>query len=83
MLANAGTSVNVSNKAPSSAKLKVHANGENILPSTFSKVKMGIRPVMIISLAKKIPLPFSRHAFLMMPSLLIRLNLSIPFLRAW
>ncbi|MNI71437.1 hypothetical protein D3C73_1273100 [compost metagenome] len=77
-LAIAGTSVKVKMSAPSNAKLRVQASGENILPSTFSKVKMGSNPVMIMSLAKRIPLPFSIQAFLMKPSLLILLKRAMP-----
>ena len=43
MLANTGTNVSVNNRAPNNAKLNVHASGENILPSTFSKAKIQVK----------------------------------------
>ncbi|MNY40340.1 hypothetical protein D3C86_1750770 [compost metagenome] len=52
-----GTSVRVKINAPSKAKPSVHANGENIFPSTFSKAKIGSKAEMMISLEKKIAFP--------------------------
>ena len=56
ILVNTGTRVSVNNNAPSKAKLRVQARGENILPSTFSKAKIGIRQVMMMTLEKNIAL---------------------------
>ena len=72
-LASAGTKVNVKITAPNSAKPSVQASGENILPSTFWKLNIGSRPVIIISLAKKMPLPLTKQALFIKPSLLILL----------
>ena len=57
MLIRTGTSVRVVINAPNKAKPSVKARGENIFPSTFWKANMGSKPVIMITLAKKIALP--------------------------
>ena len=78
MLASTGTRVSVKIRAPSNAKPSVQARGENTLPSTFSKEKIGSRAVIMMALAKKMDLPMSRPVFLIMLSLASLLNRSIP-----
>ena len=77
-----GTKVRVKTSAPSKAKPRVKANGENILPSTFWNEKMGMSAVMMMSLAKATLLAFSRAVCLMAPVLLQRLKAAMPISRA-
>ena len=54
------------------------------MPSTFSNAKMGSNAAMMMSLEKNTALPSSPPVFLIMPSLLILLNLSMPtFFACW
>ncbi len=73
-----GTRVRVKISAPSSAKPSVHASGANILPSTFSKLKMGMSAVMMMSLLKNTATPVRVAVRRIRPSLLMRLNRSMP-----
>ena len=74
-----GTKVNVKINAPSKAKPNVNANGENILPSTFWKEKIGKRDVMIINFEKKIAFPSPVPVCFIQPAFAILLKRSIPY----
>ncbi|EJX02246.1 hypothetical protein EVA_09651 [gut metagenome] len=69
-----GTRVRVKIKAPRRAKPRVKARGENILPSTFWKAKMGRSAVMMISLEKNTDFALSRAVTRTSPLLLIPLK---------
>ena len=72
--------VKVKINAPSNANPNVNASGENILPSTFWKEKMGKSEVMIISFEKKIAFPSPVPVCFIQPAFAILLKRSIPYL---
>ena len=64
--------------APNKAKPNVKASGENIFPSTFWKLNIGRRAVMIISFEKKTDFALLRAVIRIRPDFPYLLNAAIP-----